>query len=241
MEKNNPLYFAIDSDILRELTFIDIIKKSNKTLEEITTTDPLLEKYGGYLQRLYFKMKTGEINLVIVDAVYQESKHSKSLVDFIKEYCYFPDINAINYQEKAEEARKLANAYCKPFIYNEVEEQAPMKFVFIADINKSVPTNDCYIMAQATIEGISLITANGKDFIFNKRNASIEHDRSRGITIINEMNGYYDVNSKGKHIAPKPFHIYTLGPMIKKFDYSDRKLEVSSPQNKLVKADTLDL
>lgn len=241
MERNNPSYFAIDSDILRELTFIDIIKKSNKTLDEITTTDPLLQKYGGYLQRLYFKMKTGEINLVIVDAVYQESKHSKSLLDFIKEYCYFPDINAVNYQEKAEEARKLAYAYCSPFDNNGVEEPSPMKLVFIADINKSVPTNDCYIMAQATIEGISLITANGKDFIFNKRNASLEHDRSRGIAIINEQYGYYDKNSKNKNLSPKPFHIYTLGPMIKKYDNYKNKLEVSKPTHKLIKADTLEL
>ena len=216
MENNKPLYFAIDSDILRELTFIDKIFKSGEFYDFKATTDPLLKKWSGYLQRLYYKMKEGTLRLVIVDAVFQESQHSASLVEFMKEYCYFPKINAVNYQSKATEARNLANAYCSPYTMGDKEFSAPMKLVFNAESSKFSPTNDCYIMAQSTIEGISLITANGRDFIFDEKSDTENHDRSRGIININISKGYYSATDTDKIYVSKPFHINTIGPMLKK-------------------------
>ena len=214
MENKDPLYFAIDSDILRTLTYIDITLQNNPDYELRNSPDPLLKKWSGYFFRLYSKMKNDEIRLVIVDAVFQESQHSKTLLGFMKNYCYFPKINAVNYQRKAEESRKLANAYCEPFEVGDRTFSAPMKKVFNAAYNQSSPTNDCFIMAQATIEGIPLITANGKDFIFDDKIGTENHDRAKGITSINISKGYYS-SKGGKFYTARPFHINTIGPMLK--------------------------
>ena len=166
MEIKEPLYFAIDSDVLRSLAFMEKLLKNNPAYDFRTSQDPLIKKYSGYFKRLFNKMQNNEIRLVIVDAVYQESQHSKCLLEFMKNYCYFPKINAVNYQRKSAEARRLAIAYCETFKIGDKEFDAPMKKIFNAESGKFSPTNDCYIMAQATIEGICLITANGRDFIF---------------------------------------------------------------------------
>lgn len=214
MENNNPLYFAIDSDVLRILTFIDLTLKNNPEYDLRSSPDPLLKKWSGYFLRLYTKAKNDQIRLVVVDAVYQESQHSSCLVSFMRNYCYFPKINAVNYQRKAAEARKLANAYCSPYELGDKQFPAPMKKVFNAESTTFSPTNDCYIMAQATIEGISLITANGKDFIFDEKSKSENHDRAKGVVNVNIAKGYYS-SFQGKFHTPRPFHINTIGPMLK--------------------------
>ncbi len=214
MENNEPLYFAIDSDILRRLTSIDLLLENNPNYDLRNAPDPVLKKWSGYFFRLYKKMLNDELRLVIVDAVYQESQHSISLLGFMKKYCYFPKINAVNYQRKAEEARRLANSYCEPYMVGDREYSAPMKKVFNAQSNTFAPTNDCYIMAQATIEGISLITANGKDFIFDDKLGKENHERAKGIMNINISKGYYTTKQGGFNTA-RPFHIQTIGPMLK--------------------------
>lgn len=187
-QKRAPKYIAIDSDILRELSFLSILRKEygHSINPEKLPLNSALKKDFNYFINLLNCIEYDDIRIVIVDAVYQESKHSESLIDFIKQYCYFPNITAVNYQEKAEKARKLAKAYCSEYIYEDEEKPAPMKSVFIADINKYAPSNDCYIMAQATIEGLPLLTGNGKDFVFNNRNPNNSqrknnHDRFKGI------------------------------------------------------------
>lgn len=236
MTKNKAIYLAIDSDILRTLTLLDILKKEHGHIDVEKIKGSNLKKDFNYFNRLYQSMLHDEIRLLIVDAVYQESKHSQSLLNFIKEYCYFPNVNATNYQEKAEKARQLANAYTEPYLYKEDQQEAPMKAVFVADISKYVPTNDCYIMAQATIEGCSLLTGNGKDFIFNQRNEDrYAHDRVRGITQINIINGYYEEDKPGHYITPKPIMINTLAAILK---YEDNFETVEQNDNK-VKADLI--
>ena len=214
MENKEPLHFAIDSDVLRVLAFLDIILEQSSEQDLRNSPDPLIKRWGGYFKRLYYKMQRDEIRLVIVDAVFQESQHSTSLLSFMKKYCYFPKINAVNYQRKAAEARKLANAYCSNFVVGDREYPAPMKKIFNAESTTFSPTNDCYIMAQATIEGIPLITANGKDFIFDERAGTENHDRAKGIMSVNIAKGYYTSN-QGKFNTSRPFHINTIGPMLK--------------------------
>ena len=210
-------YIAIDSDILRELAFFDILKKEYEhvDIEQIPPNRSLKRDFN-YFIRLYNCILYEDIKIVIVDAVYQESKHSPHLVNFIKEHCYFPNINTANYQEKAEKARQLANAYCSEYTYKGATKPAPMKSVFVAAINQYVPTNDCFIMAQATIEGLPLLTGNGQDFIFNVKNENRnEHDRVKGITRINIINGYSKTNSKGFEVTSAPILIFDLVPILK--------------------------
>ena len=122
MTKSN--YFAIDSDILRSLAFIDILFTNDPNCDLRTANDPLVKKWSGYLKKLYLKIKSNEVHPVIVEAVYLESKHSKSLLDFMRKYCYFPNVNAINYPQKREKAKRLANAYCMPYKF-EGEAKSP--------------------------------------------------------------------------------------------------------------------
>lgn len=217
MTSKKPIYLAVDSDILRTLTYFDVLRKEHGYIDVEKIKDRSLKKDFNYYNRLFNCILHDEIRLLIVDAVYQESKHSATLLNFIKEYCYFPNVNAANYQEKAERARTLAKAYCEPYTYKAKLQAAPMKSVFVADINKYVPTNDCYIMAQATVEQCSLLTANGKDFIFNTRHTDnkAEHERVLGIVQINIQNGYYVDSDKGYQVAPKPVMIDTLAKILK--------------------------
>ena len=236
MTKTKPIYLAIDSDILRTLTLLNILKKEHGYVDTEKVKDTSLKKNFNYFNRLFNSINHNEIRLLIVDAVYQESKHSSSLVEFMKEYCYFPNTNAVNYQDKAERARKLASEYVKPYTYKNEQYDAPMKAVFVADVNKYVPTNDCYIMAQATVEHCSLLTGNGKDFIFNQRNEDkYAHDRVRGIAQINILNGYFTEETPGHFVTSKPVMINTLAAILK---YED-SFETITQSNNYVKADTI--
>ena len=218
MERTNPPAFDIDSDVLRCLTFLDILQEANGGfVERETVPDPVLQSNFNYYCRILKYIKLGELRVVINDAVYQESKHSKSLVEFMKKYAYFPDVNMHTYQEQAEAASRLAYAYCQPYEIDGEKRPAPMKFVYIADIKKRVPTNDAYAMAYATVGGRCFITANGRDFIFNERTGEDKnyHEISRGIMRINIERGYYSEEESGRFLVPKPIHLTTFGAIIK--------------------------
>ena len=113
-----------------------------------------------------------------------------------------------------------------------------MKEVFVAEIKKHVPSNDCYIMAQATIENCDLLTANGKDFIFNERTTGgVDHDRVLGIVQVNIANGYFTMNDASPYpIAPKPFLIDTLSRILKN---GTSALAHHNQDDNKVKADTI--
>ena len=230
----NKLYIAIDSDILRTLAYLNLLKKEHGFVDREKVKDHSLKKDLNYFLRLFKAIQNDEIRPLIVDAVFQESKHSETLVDFMREYCYFPNVNAVNYQEKAQKARELANLYCHEYTYREQVYKAPMKSVFVADINKYVPTNDCYIMAQATIENCFLLTSNGQDFIFDKRNEDkSENDRVKGIARINILNGYCEETAEGSYSAPRPLTISNVLGMLK---YDE---EFTEQVDDKVKADTI--
>jgi len=48
MEDNKPLYFAIDSDVLRTLSFIDLIMQKEPSYDLRRSQSALLQKYSGY-------------------------------------------------------------------------------------------------------------------------------------------------------------------------------------------------
>ncbi len=214
MEENKHIYIAIDSDILRALTNLDLCLEKNPYYDFEKSDDHFLKRNADYLQTLMKIVRADEIRLLIVNTVYQESKHSPSLCNFIKKYCYFPDINIVNYNDKSAKTEKLANLYCKPYTYKDKECPAPMKATYNAFAKSYVPTNDAYIMAEASIEGAMVLTANKKDFIENVRTRS-KHDRSAGIVQINIQNGYCE-KAVGSDfiIVPKPITIGTIGPII---------------------------
>ena len=230
----NKVYIAIDSDILRTLTYLDLLKKENGHIDIESIKDHSLKKDFNYFNKLLNAIKNDELRPLIVDAVFHESKHSESLCSFMKEYCYFPNINLVNYQDKNQKARDLANLYCHEYTYKGQSFSAPMKSVFVADINKYVPTNDCFIMAQATILNCCLVTSNRQDFIYNKRSEDrFENERAKGIARINILNGYCQEDANGYYSTPRPISLNSLMGMIK-YD-----TEFLSPAEDLVKGDQI--
>lgn len=202
-KENLGLYVAIDSDILRFLSYLEHLKTQHGFVDRSQVNAENLLKDFNYYLRLFNHVQAGHIKLLIVDAVYQESKHAANLLNFMNKYCYFPDVNSKDYQKKVEKARVLAHAYCQPYTINGKEYKAPMKFVYMAYANKHVPTNDAYIMAQATVEDCCLLTGNKQDFIFNKRDGIGNRSRLIGICHINEMFGYCETRAGGVFM-PKP-------------------------------------
>ena len=214
MKQDRPLYVAVDSDILRGIAYFGFLEKEFGKVTIEMVNDHQVRNDFNYYERLFENVKNDKVRLLVVDAVFQESKHSSNLLGFMKDYCYFPNVNAVNYQEKAEKARELAYAYCSPYKYGGVEYSAPMKFVFIADINKNVPTNDTYIMAQATVEGCCVLTGNKKDFIFDKRQNCDNKDRLDGICRINKLFGYCE-EVGDKVYTSKPITLVEINKKLK--------------------------
>jgi len=154
-EENKSLkhiYVAIDSDILRLLTFANklLIKNPDIDLRK-ATNDINLQRFGGYIKTVLNSAKKDEIRLLIVNTVYQESCHSKSLTTFMKENCYFPKTNILTHKRYADEVERIAKLYTKPYSFREEIHPAPMKEVYIASLQKFAPTNDTYIMATICI------------------------------------------------------------------------------------------
>ncbi len=230
MENNKKLYVAIDSDILRNLAYLDRLKERYGVVSKSRVNDPQVLYDLNYYARILQSVQNDEVRLLIVDAVFQESKHSDCLVKFMKKYCYFPNVNAVDYQEKAQQARALAHAYCSEYEFEGKKRRAPMKSVFIADINRQVPTNDAYIMAQATVENCSLVTGNKKDFIFNNRQNQENNERQLGICTINVAMGYYE-KKDDKFVTPRPITLGCLAGGLKRdqrfgdLEQADDKIE----------------
>ena len=117
-KENLGLYVAIDSDILRFLSYFDYLKNKHGFVDRSQVNAENLLKDFNYYLRLFNHVLDGDIRLFIVDAVYQESKHAGNLLNFMNKYCYFPDVNSKDYQKKVEKARVLAHAYCQPYTIN---------------------------------------------------------------------------------------------------------------------------
>ena len=239
MENNKPLELDVDSDILRALSLFELLTEQHGFIERdfVKGKDGALYNHFGYLVKLFNLVKEDKIRIVINDAIFQENKHSKKLLLFMQKYCYFPNITPINTQRKADEARRLAYAYCKPYTSSDGKiHNAPMKFVYFADIAKYAPTNDTYAAAQASRDGRCLLTANGQDLIFNKKNFKDKNERSRGIIEINMLLHYYTEKEDGSILVPRPIHIQTFGALLNK---PTEEILLSSSYEELIKADLI--
>ena len=86
---------------------------------------------------------------------------------------------------------------------------------FVAAINKEVPSNDCYIMAQATVDSCYLLTNNLQHFIYDRFSNDInDHRRVDGIKQINIQHGFRKKLENGKEFVPQPIVIKKLVKML---------------------------
>ena len=78
MKKTPVKYIAIDSDILRHLTYLDMLQTKNEVVDVKKIKDDFVSKNYLHFTHLFNLVKEDKIRLLIVDAVYQESKYSQN-------------------------------------------------------------------------------------------------------------------------------------------------------------------
>ena len=236
------VYLALDSNIITDLTYLDVLAfQQNTTIENVNITginSETIKRYVDIYKKLISMAEKDEIRLLIVNSVYKEIKHSTNLIRFIKKYCYVPNQNIFNQAERIDKIKKLANAYCEPYTdYQGNLNKAPMQKVYYAIIDSYGPTNDAFIMAEATVENAILLTLNAEHFIFDKRKVGNEksNDQSRkiGIVQINKNLNYCDEN---QHLTSKPLSMSEFEHIV--FKYGTNEFYDANDDTK-IKASTL--
>lgn len=236
-------YFALDSDVLRNLsTLDDFISKhpgvSQKDLRKIISTNfsksPMARNLSIYLNILDI-VKSGDdkIRLLVTTTPFKETQAIPEVARFIKNYCYVPNINILTNDECNKRIRKLAKAYCEPIEKEGRTFPPPMQAKYNSYVGDKIPSNDAYVMAEATYYGACLLTENVKDLIEKEsRHLTLEQGsfkphsdnlRVRGIVDINILNGYgqeapdstYGEDSLN---VPKPCSISHFGYFLQKLD-----------------------
>lgn len=228
MTKNKPVYFAFDSDVIRTLAYIDLVKSKNKNIDLANSEDRLLCKYGEIFLKIHEFMRKDKIRVLILNNVYQENKHSQYIMNFIIDNCYVDNIDMQNYKQISSKVERLAYKYCKDYIDRDGSiKKAPMQAVFNALKRASIPSNDAFNMAESTLVGVNFVTANSKDYIFYK-DPSYGDVRANGIREINRQEGYSYLSGT-KIYSPKPISISQFGLLLHKIEkgqyvsFSDNK------------------
>lgn len=205
------IYFAIDSDVLRVLTALNMKMKGQKPTEQFPPKQ--LEQ----LIPIFEAVKKDEVRLLIVPTVYAENEDNKQRREFMKEWCYFP--NRTNNKERdslEKNGRKLAYKYTKSYRLKGVLYPAPMIAKYVAEIGKRVPPNDAFIMAEATVENCFVLTFNAKDFTKVKSRQDLGNARSKGIVEINTQAKYSQIIYGYYKVVPKPVTPETVSACIAK-------------------------
>jgi len=226
------IYIALDSDILRSLAILAPYYTNNVYFDYKTSKDFILSKYTGYLLRLLDRVvNQKDIRLLVTASTFYEVRNHANALKFINEFCYVPQLdNFLNFESvpKKELIKQLAYAYCGIGKSHDSTSIPPMEARYFSEVSAYCPTNDCYIMAEATVENACLLTNNAKDFIFNSNFPQDDASRAIGIIEINRAFGYVDEDD----IVPRPFAISMLGPLLK-LPIEQMKLSKSSDLTKL--------
>lgn len=205
MAKNNKdyIYVAFDSDVLRELVYLYILQGKERNLvanlDGVISDKEFVVRHKEHLQQTLQLIRTGVIRPVIVNTIYQESKHSKSLMEFVERYFYAPEESLVNSAEYGEQVKQLANLYCEPYTdWNGNLIPAPLKKVYNSYVGKKIPTNDVFAVAEAVCARVNFVTFNAKDLVFDRKHGEGNWDRSDGVTQISKLNGYYELCEDGR-------------------------------------------
>ena len=244
MAENSNQYYAIDSDVLHDLVYVEFLQNKYGFIDKNKIPNKLIRDNFGYFFSLINMAKNDEIRLLIVPTVFHECEHSKSCVEFMKNYCYMQNVNQFNADRIAQEVDDLAKSYCKSYVYNGVEFPAPMMNEYSSANRKYVPSNDAYIMAEATIAGAAaVITMNVKHYIKNIRNDDDDNSRLKGIIRINKIKGYQRIfqNEDGVQypISTVPKALYAIMPIIRNKTQNRPGVFVKTSNGKMAKVSEL--
>ena len=214
MSKRNYVYVAFDSDALSLLARVHQLRQKGIHINYQTDPDALIRRYAGYAGRVLDLIYSGEIRPFIVNTVYQQTQFMDFIGPFIKEYGYFSEITQDNKFEKKTRIRRLADAYCAPYLdKNQKPQKPPMEKEYSAYFDIMVPESDAMAMAEATDENCYFVTCNEKHFIYFKGREE-KKERLMGIISINTMMGFGDETEIGL-LVPRPMGFGTFGALVK--------------------------
>lgn len=207
MNKKIPsVKIALDSDILRNLAyFCNASNRTHRLMNNQHVYHNLDDYY--YLLNCY---NNGLIEFRIGKVVYKEIKHLQDILDFIHQF------KIKNIDAPEEQVKVMAEAYCNSYYdANRVKHNAPMHKKYVAADNEYKPSNDAYIMAEATIGSCYLLTNNSRDFIRYSDNPE-EHLRVDGIKIINKQFKFCRLRGN-KVFIPQPTTLSHLVKFLKNY------------------------
>jgi len=225
--KSESIYIALDSDVLRNLSVMDVLVKNNGGVIDqvafynqlLKAGDKVLAQNVNFISEVYnlvcqsVSEEYPLFKFLVTETVWQETRHLPNVVDFIKNYCYVPNINTLNMDKKLEEKHRLAQAYCFGLYDLDGREVCPPPMQKYKKGLQLIPSNDAYIMAEATREGAAVLTMNGQDYVFDKNGAIGNKNRKCGIMAINEKLGYGKIVG-GKMLLPEPFTLDKFCPLV---------------------------
>ena len=230
--EENKLYFSLDSDILRTLAYMVKKLEMNPDYNFQDDSDNIAKKSGNYLQLLLELAKEDKVRLLVVNTVWHETKHIQDVINFIKEYCYFPNVNFYNLDEREEKITLLVDAYCTPYVYKGKEFYSPFVKTYIPKNKSYEACADCYYVAESVYELAIPLTNNYKHLVYNiDRNIDV----AARVQHINILNGYFEERKDGKIFSIHPWTISDFGPFLKRID----KFESPVSQNEKIKANKI--
>lgn len=207
-------YISVDPTILRLLAYIDLLSKEYEFIDIDKIKNTRLRKDFNYYKRLYDRIVEDKIRIVILEHVYQVSKHSETLMNFIKQYCFCSDFNSTNYKNKANKICKLEIKYFDGYYLRDEYHPAPLSLLNQNEKQQETTKKYAKMMAQSTVEGCIFVT-NYDKLIQNKNDSSYNNYHAIDIFNINMLNGYYNNMSNGQLLAPHPVLLRNFGPMTK--------------------------
>lgn len=229
------IYFALDSDVLTNLADLVRGRKDYPNLNKselreklnLPKCEKLVSNFNFYNELLDLALND-EIRFLVTPTAYYESRQIPVCHEFIKQYCYLPNINVTNYKNFEYRVRQLAKAYCLPYERDEKRYPAPLSPKYNAEVGDVVPTNDAYIMAEASVCNANLITENIKHLIlksdkneYYSQEEAVYNRRDWGIDDINIINGYCfektKLNGELKNFSPIPVSVESIGKSLKYF------------------------
>ena len=148
---------------------------------------------------LWVKVERGQVELYITPTVAGELDFEwlEEQKEFINKY-----VNVIRIEKGEKQFYRERNALARTYV-----QYGAMKECYSACEHKKVPQNDAYIMAEASLCGLALVTANSKDFI-NYNNYDEDYKRTNIIQQVNKDNGLmFASNLPNIKIAPYPMSV----------------------------------
>lgn len=203
-KKNQTPCVAFDADVLRMLSAMHACLKKYPNYDFNKFKDDFIKRNHQDLLMLLNLIKTDQLHVFIGNTVFQQVKHRQEVCEFIKLYCYFPKLNVLTFNELLEKADDLASQYCSHYLFKGEKKYPPMDLNYSPISRKQAPSDDAYIMAEASIAGCMFITNNGKHFIFRENRKGDKNSRALGIITINKANHYCEELDNGETITPKP-------------------------------------